>query len=474
MLHGVPGRSLRARLLIGLLSVTGTGLLLTCVVGFLTLRTFITERLDAQLVLAAERAMVRLDNDIPPVGVDAPSSSPYIVVLLDPRTGDVQQVFGDAMREDVVLDRIAALPLEELTARARDGEIFQLEGGNASVPPHRATARLRTGSILVTGVPTNDREEYSWQLVLTQLITVLLLLTVLTLAGRWLIIRGLEPLSHMATTADRISTGSDLSARMPGSESSSEAGRLAGAINTMLRRLEHAFDAQRASEQRVRAFAADASHELRTPLTTILGYSELYRQGAIPSEELPDAMRRIENEAERMSRLVAELLELARLDRVGSLHLGRADLALAVRDMVDDARTLEPERAISLEVPEELWCDVDEPRIRQVVANLLANIREHTPAGTPAAVRLESRDAEGIAVLEVSDEGPGMGEEDLRRAFDRFYRGTREPGGGSGLGLSIVHAIASAHDGDVDITSEPGAGTTVTVRLPLRHDDTAP
>ncbi|MBB6173767.1 two-component system OmpR family sensor kinase [Nocardiopsis mwathae] len=469
MLHSVPGGTLRARLLIGLLGVTGAGLLLTCVVGFLTLRTFITERLDAQLVLAAERAMVRLDNDIPPVGVDAPSSSPYIVVLLDPRTGEVRQVFGDAMREDVVLDRIDAMPLDELTAHAADAEIFDLEGGDTSVPPHRATVRLRPDAILVAGVPTNDREEYSWQLVLTQLITAALLLTGLALAGRWLIVRGLEPLSRMATTADRISTGSDLSARMPGSDSSSEAGRLAAAINTMLRRLEHAFDAQRASEQRVRAFAADASHELRTPLTTILGYAELYRQGAIPDAELPEAMGRVENEAARMSRLVAELLELARLDRVGSLQLGRADLAAVIRGMVDDARTLEPEREISLEAPAELWCDVDEARICQVVANLLGNVRDHTPPGTAARVRLEGREAEGVAVLRVSDEGPGMGEEDLRRAFDRFYRGNREPGGGSGLGLAIVHAIAVAHDGRVDIAAEPGGGTAVTVRFPLRQ-----
>src|SRR5699024_7502407 len=123
----------------------------------------------------------------------------------------------------------------------------------------------------------------------------------LTLAGSWLIGRGLEPLDEMATTANRISVGSDMSVRMPGSGTHSEVGRLATAINTMLRRIEDAFAAQRASEERVRAFAADASHELRTPLTTIRGYAELYQQGAIPGAEMAEAMRRIENESQRMS-----------------------------------------------------------------------------------------------------------------------------------------------------------------------------
>ncbi|MFC4563212.1 sensor histidine kinase [Nocardiopsis mangrovi] len=460
MLHG----RLRSRLLIGLLAVTGAGLLVTCVVGFVTLRTFITDRIDAQLVLAAERAMVRLDNDTPPVGVDAPSPSPYFVVLLDPSNGTVAQVYGDTDREDVVLERLAALPLTELEAYGRTGEIFELDGPEDGVSPHRTTVRLRPEAIMVTGVPASDREQYSWQLVLTQLITAGLLLGGLTLAGRWLIVRGLEPLGRMATAANRISSGSDMSVRMPGPESHSEVGRLASAINTMLRRIELAFAAQRESEERVRAFAADASHELRTPLTTIRGYAELYRQGAIPDDELPEAMRRIENEAERMSRLVAELLELARLDRNGSLQFADADLALVVREMVADARAVEPGRPIALEAPGRLPCRADEARFRQILANLLANVGEHTPEGTSATVRLRADD--GSAVLEVADDGPGMGAEDLRRAFDRFHRGNRAPGGGSGLGLAIVHAIATAHGGAVGIESAPGVGTTVTVRLP--------
>ena len=162
-----------------------------------------------------------------------------------------------------------------------------------------------------------------------------------------------------------------------------EVGGLADAINTMLDRIQQAFTARWRSEQKVRQFAADASHELRTPLTTIRGYAELYGQGALDPDQLTTAMRRIDEESQRMSRLVAELLELARLDRGSSLSLTRTDLALLVRDAAADAAAVEPDRPISVQAPEELAVVADEPRIRQVLANLLANVREHTPPGTP-------------------------------------------------------------------------------------------
>src|SRR5690606_21640591 len=148
------------------------------------------------------------------------------------------------------------------------------------------------------------------------------------------------------------------------------------------------------------------------------------------------------------------------------LHLETTDLVPVVREMVADARVVAPDREVSLEAPDRLPCRIDEARFRQVLANLLANTAEHTPPGTPVRVRLTAGPAH--AALEVSDEGPGMSGEDLRRAFDRFHRGTRSPGGGSGLGLSIVAAIADAHGGDSGIASAPGAGTRVTVRFPYR------
>jgi two-component system OmpR family sensor kinase len=274
-------------------------------------------------------------------------------------------------------------------------------------------------------------------------------------------------------------------------------GRLGSAINTMLDRIQQAFSARLRSEQKVREFAADASHELRTPLTTIRGYAELYRQGALGPDQLPNAMRRIEQEAKRMSTLVAELLELARLDRTSSLDLTETDLAGVVRDAVADAAAVEPERPVRAEAPPRLVALVDEPRVRQVLANLLGNVRAHTPVTTPVAVRLAP--VTGGLLLEVADAGPGMSAEDAARAFDRFHRATERAhsdadlengvrhgrsqggsalgqavarressGGGSGLGLSIVQAIARAHGGQATLESWPGRGTRVRIWLPAR------
>ena len=242
---------------------------------------------------------------------------------------------------------------------------------------------------------------------------------------------------------------------MPEEDEHTEVGRLGGAINTMLDRIQPAFGARLQSEQKVRQFAADASHELRTPLTTIRGYAELYRQGALGPDQLPDAMRRIEQEAQRMSTLVAELLELARLDRPTSLDLAESDLSAMVRDAAADARAVEPGRPVQAEAPPGLIAMVDEARIRQVLANLLANVREHTPARTPVAVRLAP--VRGGVVLEVADAGPGMPAADAARAFDRFYRGEPpDPAGLNGSRRRWQRAGARHRAGDCDGPRRPG------------------
>ena len=252
----------------------------------------------------------------------------------------------------------------------------------------------------------------------------------------------------------------------------------------MLDRIQQAFGARLRSEQKVRQFAADASHELRTPLTTIRGYAELYRQGALGPDQLPNAMRRIEQEAQRMSTLVAELLELARLDRTSSLDLTETDLAGVVRDAVADAVAVEPERPVRAEAPPRLVAVVDEPRIRQVLANLLGNVRAHTPAATPVAVRLG--ELTGGVLLEVADAGPGMSAEDAARAFDRFHRGAgtaARTAGGDGRRRAPNGAAAAAgwgcrscrpsraHGGQATLESWPGRGTRVRIWLPARRPD---
>ncbi len=347
-------------------------------------------------------------------------------------------------------------------------------------------------SVLLIARPDSAVSSQVRGLVLAELITGAILLALLAVGGRWLISRGLAPLDRMASTADVITSRGDLTARMPDPGDHAEAGRLARAINTMLDRIQQAFGARWESEQKVRQFAADASHELRTPLTTIRGYAELYRQGALGADRLPNAMRRIEQEADRMSSLVAELLELARLDRNSSLDLTETDLSALVKDAVADAQAVEPHRPVNARTPPSLVVVADEPRIRQVLANLLGNVREHTTPDTPVAVRLA--EAGQGALLEVTDGGPGMDADAAARAFDRFYRGGHNGSGGhgrrghdndhgndnghgsghggghghgSGLGLSIVQAIAAAHGGHAMLKSAAGVGTSVQVWIPL-------
>jgi two-component system OmpR family sensor kinase len=338
---------------------------------------------------------------------------------------------------------------------------------SAAEAEHSDNVVPSAAGILVIARPDSAVGSEVRGLVLAELITGAVLLALLAVGGRWLISRGLAPLDRMASTADMITSRGDLTARMPDPHDHAEAGRLAGAINTMLDRIQQAFGARWESEQKVRQFAADASHELRTPLTTIKGYAELYRQGALGPDRLPNAMRRIEQESERMSSLVAELLELARLDRHSSLDLTETDLSALVADAVADAQAVEPARPVNARTPDSLVVVADEPRIRQVLANLLGNVREHTSTDTPVAVRL-SRVGMG-ALLEVTDAGQGMDDESAARAFDRFYRGGHNgnDGHGSGLGLSIVQAIAAAHGGHAMLKSALGAGTSVQVWIPF-------
>jgi signal transduction histidine kinase len=344
-------------------------------------------------------------------------------------------------------------------------------------------------AIMFVAQPVSTDPNLVREFIIAQLITGVALIALVAVAGEWLIGRGLEPLDEMAATANEITTIGDLTARMPDADDQTEVGRLGSSINTMLDRIQQAFSMRLHSEQKVREFAADASHELRTPLTTIRGYAELYRQGALGPDQLPSAMRRIEQEAERMSTLVAELLELARLDRTSSLDLTETDLAAVVRDAVADAVAVQPQRPVRAEAPPRLVAVVDEPRVRQVITNLLGNVRAHTPPTTPVAVRLGA--ISGGVLIEVADAGPGMSAADAIRAFDRFHRAAErgsdgwssgsgqdergrpadpqaERSGGSGLGLSIVQAIANAHGGRATLESRPGRGTKVRVWLPVR------
>lgn len=277
---------------------------------------------------------------------------------------------------------------------------------------------------------------------------------------------GLRPLRKMEQSADAIA-GGDLSQRVEHPDPRTEVGRLGLSLNTMLARIEQAFAAQAASEERLRRFLADASHELRTPLTSIRGYAELFRRGASRRpDDLEKAMRRIEDESARMSALVEELLLLARLDEGRAPAREPVLLAELAADACDDLRTAAPDRVVTLNADPDAVISGDEPQLRQVLANLLGNARVHTPPGTAVDVRVAVEDE--TVVLEVTDHGAGPPQRDLPRVFDRFYRADASRGrnqGGAGLGLSIVAAIVQAHGGRVGVLNVPGAGARFRVEL---------
>jgi two-component system OmpR family sensor kinase len=298
----------------------------------------------------------------------------------------------------------------------------------------------------------------------------LLLLTLIAIAARIVIKIGIRPLEDVEVTAEQIA-GGDLSARMPEADPKTEVGRLVTSLNSMLTRIETSFAARKESEDKLRRFVADASHELRTPLTAIRGFSELYRQGAVTGEDATrELLGRIEDESKRMGSLIEDLLLLARLDQSREMAMKPVNLVNVVDSAVISARAAGANHPVTFIKPsEEIFALGDEPRIHQVVANLLANARTHTPAGTEIEVLL-SQSADGVRIS-VSDNGPGMSLDDQKKIFERFYRAdssrTRVDGEGSGLGLSIVDAVMKGHNGSVTVVSEPGKGATFTLFFPI-------
>jgi two-component system OmpR family sensor kinase len=294
-------------------------------------------------------------------------------------------------------------------------------------------------------------------------------------AGWWLVRLGLRPLEDVERTADSIAAG-NLDQRVPGADRATEVGRLARALNVMLERIQAAFSARLASEARLkgnehhlRQFVADASHELRTPIAAVSAYAELFERGGTEhTADQPRIAAGIRTETARMDRLVSDLLTLARLDEGVPMEMAPVELVSLASDAVRTASAVGPDWPVRFWAAHPVEVSGDKDRLRQVLDNLLANVRAHTPPGTAATVRVDQ--VGDHAEIEVRDTGPGMPDEEARRVFERFYRADQarsRTSGGSGLGLSIVAAIVAAHGGTVSATSAPGSGLVVTVRLPM-------
>ncbi len=335
---------------------------------------------------------------------------------------------------------------------------------------------------IVIGIPLSEVDRTLALLIAAEAGLSLLAMGASVLVVRTLVQRSLRPLNRLAATAQQVSrlelaSGEvALAVRVPPEDTdpTSEVGRVGLAVNHMLNNVESALAARQASETKVRQFVADASHELRNPLAAIRGYAELTRRSG---EQLPPdaahAMSRVESEAARMSTLVEDLLLLARLDAGPALDIRPTDLTELVLDAVSDARAAGPGHTWTITLPDEPVSVLgDAHRLQQVLANLLANARTHTPAGCRVETALAEHD--GQAVVSVTDNGPGVPDELQNQVFERFTRAdtsrvraaTAARGGSTGLGLAIVAAVVEAHHGRVTLDSQPGR-TRFTVSLPL-------
>jgi len=338
----------------------------------------------------------------------------------------------------------------------------------------RATKPPNGNAVIINAQPLTDQDSTLHTLFLTELAVTAGAIVLALFGGWWLVRLGLRPLADVEATADAIAAG-NLDQRVPGADEPTEVGRLARALNVMLERIQNAFDARvrsesrlKQNEQHLRQFVADASHELRTPIAAVSAYAELFERGAgTRSEDLPRIAAGIRTETARMDRLVSDLLTLARLDEGVPMQCEPVELVALVSEGVHAATAVGPEWPVKFSAPHPVEVMGDKDRLRQVVDNLLANVRAHTPEGTTTTVRVDQIGDQ--AEIEVCDTGPGMPGDEAGRIFERFYRSDparARTRGGSGLGLSIVAAIVDAHGGTVTASSAPGQGMTVTVRIP--------
>jgi two-component system OmpR family sensor kinase len=443
--------SLRARLLLGVVLLAALGLIAADVATYRSLRSFLVHQVDVRL--EAGHGGAEGGPGPPPQGIDWVG-----VGSLD------GQVRGRCLVSDCSPPR---LPTTIRVADHPNAHGERTAYLTVSSRNHEDEYRVRASiepqspdSVLFVATSLGGVNSTLHRLLFIELLATAAVLAALAALGLWVVRFALRPLREIELTAEAITAG-DLSRRIEHPDPRTEVGRVGSALNAMLDRIE-------ASDRRLRRFVADASHELRTPLAAVRAYAELFERGAASRpEDLRRSMSGITRESERMSLLVDDLLLLARLDEGRPLERKAVDLAKLVGEAVDAARVVEPDRPIDVSV-EPATVTGDEARLRQVLDNLFANARSHTPTGTPVSVHLQRVD--GRARLSIADHGPGLTEEQATRVFERFYRADTSrsrASGGVGLGLAIVAAVTEAHGGTAEVAPTPGGGATFVVTLPL-------
>ena len=488
--------SLRARLLAGQIALLAVVCLGIAAVTEGALHRYLVGELDSQLLQITQRSSMMERRPPPPPPLGATKTPPPPI----PATrGGPGPEFLDAPGQPAGM--VAAIVSEGTTTKAG---ALDRGGDRAAVTPEAArqlaaaagarrpitvdldglgryrvaaTPGRKPGNTVVIGLSLHAVQRTLRRVALIFAVVIALALAVAALAGILVIRRALAPLDRVAATAgsvadlplDRGEVALPMRVSDADANPHTEVGRLGLAVNRMLDHISAALSTRQASEIRVRQFVADASHELRTPLAAIRGYTELaQRKRAEVPADVAHAMSRVESEAHRMTHLVEDLLLLARLDSGRPLDRQPVDLARLCADAVSDAHAAGPDHQWNLEVPAEpVLVPGDDARLHQVVANLLANARVHTPAGSTVTLSLDvEADA---AMLLVRDDGPGIPADLQAEVFERFARADSSRShkdGSTGLGLAIVSAVVRAHHGSISVSSVPGR-TEFRVRLPL-------
>lgn len=485
-----PGRvwSLRLRLLVGQIVVLAFVCVGITAVTELALNHHLVKQLDGQLAGTSYRSALmypdpphsgwRHQHVYPRPGpgprfLDAPGQPAGMVAAIVSHGQTVDAGYTTASGERAELTPAARRQLSEIADGGKPVTV-DLDGlGRYRVV---AAPSRNGGDVIVTGLSMANIDATLMRMLVIFGIVTAVALGAATTAGVVIIRRALAPLRRVAQTASKVadlplSRGEvELPVRVRESDANpaTEVGQLGAALNRMLDHIAAALSARQASETRVRQFVADASHELRTPLAAIRGYTELTQRMGDDREAVAQALSRVASETERMTRLVEDLLLLARLDSGRPLEREPVDLSALAVDAVSDAHVAGPDHQWELDLPEEpVMVTGDAARLHQVLANLLANARVHTGAGTVVTTRLTAEPED--TVLQVIDNGPGIPATLQSEVFERFARGDSSrsrKGGSTGLGLAIASAVVKAHHGTITVDSAPGR-TEFTVRLPL-------
>ena len=469
--HGI--HSLRGKLTLANVGLLALGIIAATAVSLMGMRQNLLDQVDSGLIktresLAGSHLTLRQIDSLTALAVvrdrlvphtDGSPNQGSIFAAVD-RHGKALTVGGFKPTDT---QRALADAVNDPGALVKD---TQPHGVTVHHTPYQVTgARLSDGTTVLLATSTDALHKGIGAALKLDLALGTLLLMLLAVLTMIVVSRRLRPLEDMVETSSAIAEG-DLTRRVPSSHHpTQEVEQLRLALNSMLHQVESAYRTRERSAAQLRRFVGDASHELRTPLSAIRGYLQLYDKGMLrePAER-KRAWDRMNAEADRMGRLVDELLTLARLDQRPELRFRNVDLSRLVREAAEDLRAQQPGRPVTVGADGTLLVHADESGLRQVLGNLVTNVRTHTPAEVPVRLGLERED--GVVRLCVSDEGPGLAEEDAARIFDRFFRAGGAPG--SGLGMAIVQGVVTAHGGEVEVRTSPGAGLAVTVTLPAR------